>query len=157
MLSNKGFKSIFIKLLVYFYTMIQLPINRILMGLITYFIFEAQIKYMWFLINFKVSEILRVIIFYTICSPSFPYNCLHHTIHLPQKRKDMLIEFLIMKIGLLIHGLFPIVLSLNDVTSDNPCFWEYGRHDGELWYMSIKECIDSLGNPKFLVLNIVII
>jgi hypothetical protein len=42
--------------------------------------------------------------------------------HLPQKGKDMLIEFLIMKIGLLIHALSPIVLSLNDVTLDNPCF-----------------------------------
>jgi hypothetical protein len=36
----------FIKLLVYFYTMIQLSINCILMGLITYFVFEAQINYM---------------------------------------------------------------------------------------------------------------
>jgi hypothetical protein len=72
MLSNKSFKEIFIKLLVYFYTMIQLPNNCILMDLITYFIFEAQINYIWFLINFKMSEILHVTIFHTICSPSFP-------------------------------------------------------------------------------------
>jgi hypothetical protein len=37
----------FMKLLVCFYTMIQLSINYILMGLITYFIFEVQINYMW--------------------------------------------------------------------------------------------------------------
>jgi hypothetical protein len=35
LLSNKGFKSMFIKLLVYFYTKIQLPINCIYLGLIT--------------------------------------------------------------------------------------------------------------------------
>jgi hypothetical protein len=34
--------------------------------------FETQIKYMWFLENFKVSEILSVVIFYTICNPNFP-------------------------------------------------------------------------------------
>jgi hypothetical protein len=38
------------------------------MGLITYFMFEARINYMWILKKFKVSEILRV---YTICSPNF--------------------------------------------------------------------------------------
>jgi hypothetical protein len=59
----------FIKLLVYFYTMIQLSINCILMGLITYFVFEAQINYMWSLKKFKVSEILHVTTFYT---PNFP-------------------------------------------------------------------------------------
>jgi hypothetical protein len=62
----------FIKLLVYFDTMIQLPINCILMGLITYFIFEAQINYMWFPKKFKVSEILCDTTFYNICSPGFP-------------------------------------------------------------------------------------
>jgi len=62
----------FIKLLVYFYTMIQLPINCKLMGLITYFMFEVQINYMWSLENFKLGEILHVTIFYTICSPNFP-------------------------------------------------------------------------------------
>jgi hypothetical protein len=52
--------------------------------------------------------------------------------HLPQKGKDMLVEFLIMKIGLLVHGLSPIVSSLNDATLGNPCFSRYGRHDGKL-------------------------
>jgi hypothetical protein len=33
------------------------------MGLITYFMFEAQINYMWSLKKFKVSEILHVTIF----------------------------------------------------------------------------------------------
>jgi hypothetical protein len=42
------------------------------MDLITYFMFEAQINYMWILKKFKVNEILHVISFYTICSPSFP-------------------------------------------------------------------------------------
>jgi hypothetical protein len=62
-----------------------------------------------------------------------------------------------MRIGLLVHGLFPIVLSLNDVTLGNPCLWGYGRHDGELWYMSIKECIVIVISPNILVLNLVII
>jgi len=61
----------FMKLLLYFYTMIQLPINCILMGLKIYYIFEVQINYMWSLKNFKMSEILHVIIFYIICSPNF--------------------------------------------------------------------------------------
>jgi len=42
----------FIKLLVYFYIMIQLPINYILMGLIIYYTFEAQTNYMWSLEKF---------------------------------------------------------------------------------------------------------
>jgi hypothetical protein len=62
----------FIKLLVYFKTMIQLLINCILMGVIIYFMFEAQINYMWSQKKFKVNEILHVTIFYTICSPYFP-------------------------------------------------------------------------------------
>jgi hypothetical protein len=74
----------FIKLLVYFYIMIQLPINYILMGLITYYIFEAQINYMWSLKEFKVSETLHITIFYTICSPNFPQNWQHHTMYLPK-------------------------------------------------------------------------
>jgi hypothetical protein len=37
-----------IKLLVYFYTMIQPLIKCILMGLITYLMFESKIIYMWF-------------------------------------------------------------------------------------------------------------
>jgi hypothetical protein len=71
----------FVKLLVYFYTMIQLPINCILMGFIIYFMFETQINYMWYLEMFKMNEILCVTT-YIICSPSFPWNCLHCT-HLP--------------------------------------------------------------------------
>jgi hypothetical protein len=55
---------VFIKLLVYFETMIQLPINCILMGLITYFMFETQINYMWPLKKFKVGKILHVISLY---------------------------------------------------------------------------------------------
>jgi hypothetical protein len=61
----------FIKLLMFFYTMIQLLINCLLMGLITYFMFENQISYVWSLENFKASEILHVTSFYIICSPSF--------------------------------------------------------------------------------------
>jgi hypothetical protein len=72
MLSNKGSKSMYIKLLVLSHTMTQLPINCMLMGLITYFMFEAQINYMWSLENyFKMSEILGDITFYTICSSNF--------------------------------------------------------------------------------------
>jgi hypothetical protein len=61
----------FIKLLVYFYIMIQLPINCILMGLITYYVWSSN-DYMWSLKKLKVSETLRVTIFYIICSPNFP-------------------------------------------------------------------------------------
>jgi hypothetical protein len=57
----------------------QLHIN----GFNNLFMFEAQIDYMWFLEIFKVSEILRVTIFYTTCSPNFPLNYLHYTMHLP--------------------------------------------------------------------------
>jgi hypothetical protein len=57
LLSNKGSKLIFTKLSVYFYTMIQLLIDCILMDLIFYFMFEAQTNYMWFLLNFKLSAI----------------------------------------------------------------------------------------------------
>jgi hypothetical protein len=35
------------------------------------FMFEAKNIYMWSLKKFKVSEVLRVITFYAICSPSF--------------------------------------------------------------------------------------
>jgi hypothetical protein len=62
----------FIKLLVYFYTMIQLPINYILIGLITYYMFESQINYLWSLKKLNVNEILHVIVFYTTCHPNFP-------------------------------------------------------------------------------------
>jgi len=69
-LSNKGFKSMFIKLLLLRNdtTTNQLHIN----GFNNLFMFEAQIDYMWFLEIFKVSEILHVTIFYTTCSPNFP-------------------------------------------------------------------------------------
>jgi len=61
----------FIKLLVDFYRMIQLPINCILIGLKTHFMFEVQINYMWFQKKFKMNKILRVMTFYTISSPKF--------------------------------------------------------------------------------------
>jgi hypothetical protein len=61
-----------IKLLVYFFTMIQLLINCILMGLIIYFMFQIQINYMSSLENVKVSRILHAITFYIICNPNFP-------------------------------------------------------------------------------------
>jgi hypothetical protein len=51
--------------------MIQLSINYILMGFITYSMFEAQITHMYLLKTFKMSEILLVIICYTICNLSF--------------------------------------------------------------------------------------
>jgi len=60
--------------------MIQLSINCIFMGLITCFMFEAQINYMWFQKKFKVYEILHVTNFYVICSPNFSLKCLHHSV-----------------------------------------------------------------------------
>jgi hypothetical protein len=63
-MSNKGSKSIFTKWLVYFFTMIQLLTNCILMGLITYFRFEAQINFLWSPNNSKVSEIFCLLLLY---------------------------------------------------------------------------------------------
>jgi len=42
------------------------------MGLITYFMFEVQINYMWFQKKTQVSEIFHVTTFYITCNPSFP-------------------------------------------------------------------------------------
>ncbi len=55
-----------IKLLVYFYTMIPLPINCISMGLITYLMFEIQINYMWLFkkIEWMKSYMLLLFILY---------------------------------------------------------------------------------------------
>jgi len=44
-------------------------------------IFKAQINYLWFLEEFKVSEILHVIIFDIICTFTYGKNYLHYTIH----------------------------------------------------------------------------
>jgi hypothetical protein len=41
------------------------------MGLIIYFMFEAQINYMWSLKKIKMSEILFGTTFYTTYSPNF--------------------------------------------------------------------------------------
>jgi hypothetical protein len=62
----------FITLLVYFYAMIQLPINCMLMGLIIDFMFESQINYMWSLKNSKwlISYMLPIFILYVV--PIFP-------------------------------------------------------------------------------------
>jgi hypothetical protein len=48
-------------------------------------IFKAQINLMWILEEFKVSEILCVAIFNTICTSSFDTNCLHRTMETPSK------------------------------------------------------------------------
>jgi hypothetical protein len=66
----------FIKLLVYFYTMIQLPINCILMALITIFLkmFEARINYMWILKKFKVSESYMFILYVVPIFPKIVYT-----------------------------------------------------------------------------------
>jgi hypothetical protein len=44
-------------------------------------IFKAQINYLWFLEEFKVSEILHVTIFDIICTFTFGKDNLHSTIH----------------------------------------------------------------------------
>jgi len=71
LLSNKGFKKIFIKLLVYIYNQIQLCFIFIFIVVMTSFKFECQIIYMWPLKLFKVNEILCVGTFDTICSSKF--------------------------------------------------------------------------------------
>jgi hypothetical protein len=87
--------------------MIQLPINCILMGLITYFMFEAQINYMWSLKTFEVSEILHVTTFYTICSPSFPLKKLHHNVPSPFVFYQVIFKFLYIQVWYMNEGLDP--------------------------------------------------
>jgi hypothetical protein len=48
-------------------------------------ILKAQIDLMQFLKEFKVSEILCVATFDTICTYSFDTKCLHHTMETPFK------------------------------------------------------------------------
>jgi len=48
-------------------------------------ILKAQINLMQFLKEFKVSEILCVATFDTICTYSFDTKCLHHTMETPFK------------------------------------------------------------------------
>jgi len=80
----------FIKLLVFFYTVIQLPVNCILMGFITYFIFEYQINYMW---SLKISKWVKsyvLLLFILHVVPIFPkivytimcFHCMPHDITL---------------------------------------------------------------------------
>ncbi len=74
----------FIKLLVYFYTMIQLPINCILMGLIIYFMFEYQINYS-VMVSKKISKwvkyyvLLLFILYVILVFPKIVYivMCFH--------------------------------------------------------------------------------
>jgi hypothetical protein len=47
------------------------------------FNFEAQINYMWSLKLFKVSEILCVATFDTICSSKFVTNCVDYSLPTP--------------------------------------------------------------------------
>ncbi len=54
LLLNKGSKSMFIKLLLYFYTKIQQPINLYINRFNKLFMFEAQINYMCDL--YKISK-----------------------------------------------------------------------------------------------------
>ncbi len=66
--------------------MIQLPINCILMGLITYFMFEAQINYMWSVKKSKWVKSYMLLIFILYVIPIFPkivYTiiCFHLSLH----------------------------------------------------------------------------
>jgi hypothetical protein len=47
------------------------------------FIFKTQINLMQFPKEFKVSEILCVIIFDIICASIFDTKCVHHTMEMP--------------------------------------------------------------------------
>jgi hypothetical protein len=78
-LLNKMFKITIRKYLVYTYINTQLWIKFIFMVYIIGLIFEAQINLMWFLEEFKVSEILSVATFNTICTFNFDTKCLHRT------------------------------------------------------------------------------
>jgi hypothetical protein len=73
----------FIKLLMYIYIKTQLWINFIFMVYIIGLIFKAQINWMWFLEEFKVSEILHVMTFDIICSFNFDTKCVHYTMETP--------------------------------------------------------------------------
>jgi len=61
----------FIKLLMYFYRPIQLPINCLLMGLITHFMFKVQINYMWFQKNSKWIKSYELLFFILYVVPNF--------------------------------------------------------------------------------------
>jgi hypothetical protein len=83
LLSNKGFKKTFIKLLVYIYTSVQLCLNFIFIILVNSFNFETQIIYMWSLKLFKVSEFLHVGTFDITCNSKFASNCVHCSLPTP--------------------------------------------------------------------------
>jgi hypothetical protein len=80
------------KLLVYIYTNVQLCFNFIFIILVTSFNFETQIICMRSLKLFKMSEILRVATFDTICSFKFATNCVDHSLTTPQTIKVMFIN-----------------------------------------------------------------
>jgi hypothetical protein len=77
LLSNKGFSKTFIKLLMYIYANVKLCFNFIFIIFVTSFNFEAQIIFMWPLKLFKVSEILHIDTFDTICISKFATNCVN--------------------------------------------------------------------------------
>jgi hypothetical protein len=67
----------FMKLFAYFLTMIQLPINCVLMGLIIYFMFQVQINHMWFLKKSKWVKsymLLLSILYVVLVFPKIVYT-----------------------------------------------------------------------------------
>jgi hypothetical protein len=83
LLLNRVFKITFMKLLMYIYVKTRLGINFIFIEYIIDFILKTQINLMWFLKEFKVSEISYVTTFDTTCTPSFNTKCVYHTMKTP--------------------------------------------------------------------------
>ncbi len=80
MLSNMGFKKTFIKLLVYIYTNVQLCLNFIFIILVTSFDFEVK-SFICDLKKIQNEYNLMCPTFGIICSPKFPSNCVHCSVH----------------------------------------------------------------------------
>ncbi len=52
----------------------------------TCFVQKAQINYVWFLKESKVSKFLHVTTFDNLCTSSFDTKCAHNTMEMPKKK-----------------------------------------------------------------------
>jgi hypothetical protein len=82
LLLNNVFNHFLIKLLVYNYIKTSIWINCIFMVYIIFLIVKAQINYIWYLKEFKMSEILCVNTFDIIFTSNFNTKCAHYTIEI---------------------------------------------------------------------------
>jgi hypothetical protein len=83
----------------YIYIKKQLWINSIFMVYTIDFIFKAQFNFMWFIKKIKMSEILHVTTFDTICTSNFDTKCLHHTMETLFETSKNIGTFWILEVG----------------------------------------------------------